>query len=156
MYICRGAKIDKPDSNDYMPVIYPIVYPNIPSGDIYYFTTASDTKYEVRFGRRKDDIFHATIVFGVVNEEYKGEEYVITNKGELYSVMATISQIIRTFMTHHPRMLIYEFTAIAKEDEGEDTITVRRKLYERYLSGIFGSLWKYEFKGNTVLVCRTR
>ena len=136
--------------------VFPIVYPNIPSGDVYYFTTNSGTRYEVRFGRRKDNIFHATIVFGVINDEYKGEEYVATNKGELYGVMATISEIIKVFMSYHPRMQIYEFTAIAKEGEDEGLITVRRKLYERYLGRIFGNSWQYEFKGNTVLVNRTK
>jgi hypothetical protein len=139
-----------------MPSIFPIVFPNIPSGDIYYFTTDADTRYEVRFGRRRDNIFHATIVFGVVNEEYKGEEYVTTNKGDLYSVMSTISEIIKIFMSYHPRMQIYEFTAVAKDGEEDETITVRRRLYERYLQRIFGAAWKYEFKGNTVLVSRIR
>jgi len=139
-----------------MPVIFPIVYPNIPSGDVYYFTTKSGTRYEVRFGRRKDNIFHATIVFGVVNDEYKGEEYVTTNKGELYDVMFTISEIIRIFMSFHPRMLIYEFTAIGKDGEDENTVTIRRHLYERYLGDIFGPGWKYEYKGNTVKVKRLK
>jgi hypothetical protein len=139
-----------------MPKKFPIVTPNIPSGDVYYFTTSSGTRYEVRFGRRKDNIFHATIVFGVVNDEYKGEEYVTTNKGDLYSVMFTIGEIIKIFMSYHPKMLIYEFTAIAKEGEPEGVITVRRRLYERYLGTLFGDNWKYEFKGNTVLVCRTK
>ena len=138
-----------------MPTIFPIVYPNIPSGDVYYFTTYSGTKYEVRFGRRKDNIFHATIVFGVVNDEYKGEEYVTTNKGELYSVMNTIGEVVRTFMSYHPKMLIYEFTALGKEGEEEGVITVRRKLYERYLVR-FGHSWKYEFHGNTVIVSREK
>jgi len=139
-----------------MPHVFPIVSPSIPSGDVYYFTTDSDTKYEVRFGRRRDNIFHATIVFGVVNDEYKGEEYTTTNKGELYNVMATISEIIRIFMSYHPRMLIYEFTAVAKVNENENAITVRRHLYERYLTGIFGTKWTHDFKGNTVLVCRIK
>jgi len=139
-----------------MPPVFPIVFPNIPSGDVYYFTTDSGTRYEVRFGRRKDNIFHATIVFGVVNDEYKGEEYVMTNKGELYGVMTTISEIIRVFMGYHPRMQIYEFTAVAKDGENDSEITVRRRLYERYLGGIFGESWNYEFKGNTVLVCKIK
>lgn len=139
-----------------MPILFDIVYPNIPSGDVYYFTTGSGTKYEVRFGRRKDNIFHATIVFGVVNDEYKGEEYITTNKGELYDVMHTISEIIRIFMFQHPRMQTYEFTAVAKETENESTVTIRRHLYERYLGDIFGPGWKNEFKGNTVLVRRLK
>jgi hypothetical protein len=137
-----------------VPVVFPIITPNIPSGSVYFFTTASGTKYEVRFGRRKDNIFHATIVFGVVNDEYKGEEYVTTNKGELYSVMHTIGEVIKIFMFHHPKMLIYEFTAIGKDDEPEGLITIRRRLYERYLGVIFSNEWKYEFRENTVLICR--
>jgi hypothetical protein len=137
-----------------MPELYSIVYPNIPSGEVYYFTTHSGIKYEVRFGRRKDNIFHATIVFGVVNDEFKGEEYVTTNKGELYSVMYTIGKILEVFMSYHPKMLIYEFTAIAKDGEAEGVITVRRRLYERYLSRVFAQNWKYEMKGNTVIVHR--
>jgi len=137
-----------------MPLVFPIVYPNIPSGDVYYFTTSAGVKYEVRFGRRKDNIFHATIVFGVVNDEYKGEEYVTTNKGDIYSVMHTIGNVIKTFMSYHPKMLIYEFTAVAKEGEEEGVITSRRKLYERYLGQLFGNAWKFEFHGNTFVVKR--
>ncbi len=35
----------------------------------------------------------AAKVFGVVNDEFEGEEYVATNKGEVYQVMNTIVEI---------------------------------------------------------------
>ncbi|MCX6297088.1 MAG: hypothetical protein NTX97_13710, partial [Bacteroidetes bacterium] len=63
---------------------YKITAPAISTAGVYYFTTDHDINYEVRFGRRQDNILHATIVFGVTNDEYEGEEYTVTNKGELY------------------------------------------------------------------------
>ena len=63
--------------------VYNIIRPAIPTGSVYYFTTDSAILYEVRFGRRQDNYLSSTIVFGVLNEEYEGEEYVVTNKGEI-------------------------------------------------------------------------
>ena len=70
--------------NEGLTNAFKIIPPAIPSAGIYFFTTDSGVKYEVRFGRRKDNILHATIVFGVINDEYEGEEYVETNRGEVY------------------------------------------------------------------------
>ena len=60
---------------------YKIVPPAISTAGVYFFTTDSGVVYEVRFGRRQDNILHATIVFGVLNDEYDGEEYTVTNRG---------------------------------------------------------------------------
>ncbi|MEW6469841.1 MAG: hypothetical protein AB1458_13015 [Bacteroidota bacterium] len=135
---------------------YKIVPPAISSAGLYYFTTDSGIKYEVRFGRRKDNILKATIVFGVINDEYEGEEYVVTNKGELYRVMQTISTIIRTFMAEHPKMISYEFTGLARENESENKSTARIQLYYRYAKRIFDEkTWKTEYTGNnTITVTR--
>src|SRR6201986_5028968 len=67
---------------------FEIEFPAIKSASVYYFKTPSGLHYEVRFGRRQDNILHATIVFGVINEEFEGEEYVTTNRGEVYGVMS--------------------------------------------------------------------
>ena len=135
---------------------YTIVAPAISSAGLYFFTTDSGIKYEVRFGRRKDNILKATIVFGVINDEYEGEEYVETNRGELYRVMQTISTIIRTFMTEHPKMISYEFTGLAREDEPETKSTARIQLYYRYARRIFeAKIWKIEYTANnTITVTR--
>ena len=77
-----------------MSTIYSILPPNIPSAGVYYFTTNAGIQYEVRFGRKKNDLLNVTIVFGVINEEYEGEEYILTNKGDVFRVMNTISKII--------------------------------------------------------------
>ena len=136
---------------------YKIIAPAISTAGVYYFNTDSDINYEVRFGRRQDNILHATIVFGVTNDEFEGEEYTVTNKGELYRVMTTIVHVVKMFMAEHPKMVTYEFTGLAKEDEPEDKLTSRINLYKRYLPRIFDRDWKFDYsRGNTIIVTRVK
>jgi hypothetical protein len=139
--------------------IYKIEFPAIPTAGVYFFNTDSGIRYEVRFGRRQDNILHATIVFGVVNEEFNGEEYVTTNRGEVYRVMLTISEIVRSFMKEHPKMMFYEFHAVDTDDEIEDNTNsgksnARMYLYQRYLPIIFDENWEFNIIGNRALVKR--
>ena len=136
---------------------YKIVATAISTAGVYYFTTDHDINYEVRFGRRQDNILHATIVFGVTNDEYEGEEYTVTNKGELYRVMTTIVAVVKMFMFEHPKMVTYEFTGLAKEGEPEDKLTSRINLYKRYLPRIFDKEWRFDYsRGNTIVVTRIK
>ena len=143
--------------------IFPIEYPPIKSAGVYYFNTASGLRYEVRFGRRQDNILHATIVFGVINEEFEGEEYITTNRGEVYSVMNTIVKIIKDFMEQHSKVNIYEFNALDRDDEAQHSSksevqknkirgNARLQLYKRYLPKIFGEGWNFNFDGNNAIV----
>lgn len=145
--------------------IFSIEYPPIKSAGVYYFNTSSGLRYEVRFGRRQDNILHSTIVFGVINEEFEGEEYVTTNRGEVYRVMNTIVKIVKDFMEQHPKVNIYEFHAIDRDDEekhSEETETqknkiksnARLKLYKRYLPKIFEQGWSFNFDGNNAVVTK--
>ncbi|MFI5164174.1 MAG: hypothetical protein ACHQHP_02885 [Bacteroidia bacterium] len=135
---------------------FEIIPPAIPSAGIYFFTTTHGIKYEVRFGRRKDNILHATIVFGVINDEFEGEEYVETNTGEVYRVMATLVKIIRMFMGEHSKIMTYEFTGIAREGEPDEGVSTRTALYKRYLPVIFPASegWGFIFNGSTAIVTR--
>lgn len=132
--------------------ILPIEYPNIPSAGVYYFNTRSGLRYEVRFGRLQDNILHANIVFGVVNDEFEGEEYITTNRGEVFQVMNTIAEIVRNYIQEHPKVSVYEFNAVGKDGEDENIENTRMVLYRRYLPRIFGREWKFRIKGNFALV----
>jgi len=145
--------------------IFSVEYPPIKSAGVYYFNTSSGLRYEVRFGRRQDNILHSTIVFGVINEEFEGEEYVTTNRGEVYKVMNTIVAIIKDFMVQHPKVNIYEFHAIDRDDEDKHTTQLeskkntikanaRLKLYKRYLPKIFEQGWNFNFDGNNAIVTK--
>jgi hypothetical protein len=140
-------------SNHYENIL-PIEYPNIPSAGVYYFTTKSGLRYEVRFGRLQDNILHANIVFGVINDEFEGEEYVTTNRGEVFQVMNTIVEIVKNYMHEHPKVNIYEFNAVGREGEAEGVENARMMLYKRFLPKIFNDSWKFKINGNFALVTK--
>lgn len=130
---------------------FKIIPPAISSGSVYLFTTDSELEYEVRFARKKDNLLHATVAFGVLNDEFGGEEYSVTNRGEVYKVMATIVKIVRTYMAEHPNLRLVEFTGEPTEDESTDSTTKRLALYNRYLKDIFDSSWKFKQIGNRMI-----
>jgi len=134
--------------------ILSIEYPGIPSAGVYYFNTQSGLRYEVRFGRLQENILHSNIVFGVINDEFDGEEYIATNKGEVYQVMNTIVEIIKNYMLEHPKVNIYEFNAIGRENEDNSVENGRMVLYKRFLPKIFDANWKYKIEGNFALVTK--
>ncbi len=131
-----------------------IEYPSIPSAGVYYFNTNSGLRYEVRFGRLQDNILHANIVFGVVNDEFEGEEYVETNRGEVFQVMNTIVEIVKNYMVEHPKVNVFEFNAVGREDEDESKENARMLLYKRFLPKIFERGWQFKINGNLALVTR--
>ncbi len=133
---------------------YKIIYPNIVSGSLFLFTTDSGVEYEVRFARKKNNILHASIVFGVLNEEYDGEEYALTNKGEVFKVMNTIAEICRYYIKEHPNINSYEFVGEPTPNEDENKTTKRLRLYERYLPSIYGTDWIFNIKGNKALITK--
>jgi hypothetical protein len=134
--------------------ILPIEFPNIPTAGVYYFNTSSGLRYEVRFGRLQDNILHVNIVFGVVNDEFEGEEYEATNRGEVYQVMNTIVAIVKNYMQEHPKVNVYEFNAVGRDDEDESFENARMLLYKRFLPKIFGEEWHYTIDGNFALVSK--
>ncbi len=131
---------------------YQITPPAIKSGTVYSFTTDSGVQYEVRFGRKQDNILNATIVFGVTNEEYDGEEYSVTNKGEVYQVMATIVEVVRKYKKEHPNINLFEYTGEQSEKEKEKNKNVRLALYNRYIRKVFDESWTVEARDNKVII----
>ncbi len=108
----------------------------------------------MRFARKKDNILHATVAFGVLNEEFNGEEYSVTNRGEVFKVMATLVAIVKTYLKEHPNLHTVEFTGEPKEDENSEMPTQRLLLYKRYLKTIFGENWNFQLQGNRMVVKR--
>lgn len=133
---------------------YSIEFPSIPTAGVYYFTTGSGLRYEVRFGRRRDNVLHATIVFGVVGEDYD-DEYQITNRGEVYRVMNTLIKAVEHFMLEHPKMVCYEFNGLNKPGEPEAKQTQRTGIYLRYLNRVIDGNWDIKVTtGNNILIKR--
>ena len=131
---------------------YNIIPPVIKTGTIYSFLTDKGVNYEVRFGRKQNNILNATIVFGVTNDEYNGEEYTVTNKGEVYKVMATIVEIVRKYKKEHPKINLFEYTGEQSAMEKNKNKNVRIALYERYIRKVFDNNWNFESIGNKVFI----
>jgi len=131
---------------------YSIIPPPIESGSTYYFTTESGTDYEVRFGRKQNNILNTSIVFGVLNEDFEGEEYSMTNKFEVYRVMATLVEIIRQYMKLHPKINCYEFSGEPTTKELDKGGRIRLALYNRYLPLVFDDKWEVERHLNKTIV----
>jgi hypothetical protein len=132
---------------------YPIIPPSIPSGQVYNFVTENEIEYEVRFARKKDNILHVITAFDVLNEEFEDDEYALTNKGDIFQVMNTISAIIKIYFSEHLNIRIFEFTGVNKPGEEEET-SQRSLLYMRYLPKIFNKDWVVEKNGNNFIVKR--
>lgn len=139
-----------------MAKVYKVIPPAIPSGNVFYFTTDSGIDYEVRFGRKQDNFLNATIVFGVLNEEYEGEEYAVTNRGEMFSVMSTIVEIVKIYIERHPSVCSFEFTGEPNKSLNEGEASARIKLFSRYLDRIFPVNWKKDLLGNKIVVNKLR
>lgn len=135
---------------------YQIIFPAIKSGTVYSFITESGVNYEVRFGRKQNNILNATIVFGVTNDEYDGEEYSVTNKGEVYKVMATIVEIVRKYKTEHPNINLFEYTGEQSEKEKNKNRNVRLALYSRYINRVFNNDWTIIEQDNKVIIKKIR
>jgi hypothetical protein len=136
--------------------IFEIRPPAIPSAGVYYFDTDLGINYEVRFGRKQHDSLSASIVFGVLNEEYEGEEYITTNKGDIFKVMNTIVKVVNMFKIEHPNIRSYEFVGEPRDDESKDSSqpTKRIKLYHRYVTRIFDDHWSIKLLGNKISVTK--
>jgi hypothetical protein len=135
---------------------YQIIPPPIESGSTYYFITGSEIRYEVRFGRKQNNILSTSIVFGVLNDEFDGEEYSMTNRFEVFRVMATIVEIVRIYMQLHPKINCYEFTGEPTDKEINKEGRIRLSLYNRYLPSVFDSNWKVEQLKNKTIVSKIR
>ena len=133
---------------------YKIEFPAIKSGSTFKFETQSEIEYEVRFARKKNNLLHTSIAFGVLNDEFEGEEYSLTNKGETYRVMTTIVVIVKAYMEQHPNVKIYEFVGEPTAAEHDEFPAKRLNLYNRYLGQMFDQNWKFNLHGNKMVISK--
>jgi hypothetical protein len=103
------------------------------------------------FGRREQNPLHVTVVFGVTNEEFEGEEYVETKQHDHFNVMATLVQIMRHFIENRSSIKFIEFTGVARAGENDKTSTVRVRFFSRYLKAIFDDNWYFETSENKMI-----
>jgi hypothetical protein len=133
--------------------VFPITPPSIETGYVYNFITPSDLLYEVRFAPKQDKILEMVVNFTVLSEEFE-HDYPVTNRGELYGVIATVIEIMKMFHFHHNFTTSYEFSGEFKEGEDKEKqkTSIRSRLYIRYAEKVLNTNWKYELNGNKVIL----
>ena len=143
--------------DDYEPSSQPyqIEVPEIQSGDTYYFVTDSGLKYQVRFGKKRDNYLGNIINFSVLSDDFE-DEYSETNRGEVYRIVATIIEIIRIYHLNHFHSDTYEFTGEFKDERDNQAASIRSRLYYRYAQRILHPDWEASLEGNKVIVKKTR
>jgi hypothetical protein len=77
-----------------------------------------------------DEPIRADIAFGVTDEEGHIHYRAVTNKGELYRVMATIVDIVKKDIKTRPYIKVISFEPAKKKDEGGN---IRGQLYAKYI-----------------------
>jgi hypothetical protein len=145
--------IDNVISPEYQPAakLCRIEPPAIPTGYVYMFTSHTGLRYEVRFANKADNFFGMVVNFSVLSEDYENE-YSVTNRGEIYSIIATVIEIIRMFHNQHYLTDSYEFCGEFKDDESHDAASIRTRLYVRYAKKALNKGWKIELHGNKVFL----
>ena len=133
---------------------YEIMKPLIDTGETYHFITDSGLLYEVTFGRKKENYLHHLINFSVISEEFEDDEYTVTNKGELYRIIATLIEIIRIFHYYHPHTERYELTGEFKEKNDSREASIRTRLYYRCAKYFINNKWSVVIRKNTVIISR--
>ena len=144
---------------DYLsPVkVFDIVRPAIETGYVYNFTSDSGLFYEVRFAPKVDNILGMVVNFTVDSDEFDSD-YPVTNKGEMYNIIATVIEIIRVFHHFHNFTSSYEFSGEFKENESktEHNASIRSRLYLRYAPIVLSSNWKAQITANKVLLKKVK
>jgi hypothetical protein len=135
-----------------MPIIpYPILYPDFGENGLYNFTTKNGIQYEVMFGRRESNPLHVSVVFGVINEEFEGEEYSETKQHDQYKVIATVIKIVKHYIATKNHLKLVEFAGVSRDNESEKTSNIRMRFFSRYLHDIFDESWLLEIKENKMI-----
>ena len=148
----EGAPLINPDNKHYC-AIYNIKPPDIISGSTYYFETDSKLRYQVTFGKKKNNYLGNIINFSVLSDEFE-DEYSETNKGEVYRIIATMIEIVKIYHENHPYSNSYEFSGEFKEGERGET-SIRTKLYQREALRIVDlKYWNIDLQGNKVVLMR--
>ncbi len=135
-------------------VFYTIKKPDIESGSTYYFQTGSGLSYQVTFGKKKNNYLGNIVNFSVISEEYE-DEYSETNRGEVYSIICTMIEVLRIYHENHPYSNSYEFSGEFKDSRDEKEISIRTRLYYRVASRVIDlEHWDLHLDGNKVVILR--
>jgi len=133
---------------------YSIEKPDIESGSTYYFQTGSGLRYQVTFGKKKNNYLNNIVNFSVLSDDYE-DEYSETNRGELYQIICTMIEVVRIYHENHPYSASYEFAGEFKDMRDEKEESIRTRLYYRVAARVVNpAFWDLSLDGNKVQITR--
>jgi hypothetical protein len=144
--------------SDYIPatIIYQVKKPEISSGSVYYFETDSGLKYQVTFGKKKNNYLGNIINFSVIDDDFE-DEYSETNKGEAFRIISTMIEIFKIYHENHPYSNSYEFSGEFKEKRDIHEHSIRTRLYYRTARNVIDlNYWNISLEGNRVVLAKKR
>lgn len=94
------------------------------------FVTDSELKYYVTFWDTGEDTIEVAFVAQEPDQYDRAEYSTVTNRGELFKVMATVAEIVLYYLQSHPeyKYLTYEPSKTTGKDDNR-----RDKLYRAYM-----------------------
>jgi len=131
---------------------------------VYNFETNSTppTYYEVELSELEPHQFKVykigsgvtlAINFGVTDDQGIKSTKKLTNKGELYKVMATVADIVKKDLKEHPYINALEFTPSKRQDKDTEESNARANLYKKYIEMNFkGADISKDNSNDTILV----
>jgi hypothetical protein len=142
--------------SNYSPAtrVYEIRRPGIPSGETYYFQTESGLRYQVTFGKKKNNYLGNILNFSVLSDDYD-DEYSETNRGEVYRIISTIIEIVSIYHEQHPYSNSYEFSGEYKKSKDLPPFSIRTRLYLRTAMHVVDrNFWEIIAEENKVTIKR--
>lgn len=113
---------------------------------VYNFETDSNTYYEVDLQEIEPNEYDPysiepestlSIQFGVTNEKGTKDTKGLTNKGEVYRVMATIVAIVNKELSEHPNIKSLEFVPSKRPGKDTEEFNARNNIYIRYIKSAY-------------------
>ncbi len=94
------------------------------------FVTDSELEYYVKFWDTGEDTIEVAFVAQEPDQYDRAEYSTVTNRGELFKVMATVAEIVLYYLQSHPeyKYLTYEPSKTTGKDDNR-----RDKLYRAYM-----------------------
>ena len=101
------------------------------------FVSDIDTTLPSKEGYKKGST-GLQIMFGLKTDKYQGGDTARTNKGDQYTVMSTVTTILKDYIAKHPELVEISYEPVKKSADDQ----AREKLYQVYIQKNLPD-WKY-------------
>lgn len=118
----------------------------------YFFQTKSGDGYEVMFVNKKNNSGHVIVSFNLTDND---DCYRLTNKGDVFKIIATVVSVVKKYMAENKNIYAVEFSGEHKTNENNSCVAQRTKVFQRYIPHVFSlKNWKVDTINNSVIISK--